>query len=213
MSGLPKIERCRRWRHSKQIQPKGMRNYLKGQILQTAPMASQPTRSYSVRDTPSQARSTTNTQSTSVWEEETEDLGEGTSGGNRQRIEEHEAYDYQYDDEEEEDEEEEVIRPKRKRARTDPFQHMWRELDEQDARVSEESPSEAELYVTKRDPSPPPTKSSKGKGRAMATKVKPKPRAKQTNPRKPSPKKQAKGRGKSPATKEKQQNLHIFFDN
>lgn len=68
--------------------PEGMRDYLKTQILQSAPMATQSSRTYSVWDTPTQPATASNIQGSSAWEDDPEDLGEGTSRENPQGPEE-----------------------------------------------------------------------------------------------------------------------------
>lgn len=142
------------------LSPEGMRDYLKTQILNTTPMVSQGNRQYSVWDALSQVVTSSHIQGSSVWEDDPEDFGEGTSRQNREGSEEEQQYGYDQDDE---DDEEEVVRPPRKRAQKDPFDQMWRELDKEDAWLSQDSPSEAALYVTQADPSPPSRKSVKGK--------------------------------------------------
>ena len=123
----------------------GMRDYLRSQILQTALTAAEGTSS-SVWDMPTSRTATTTVQSTSVWDD---DPGEGTSGLGGQQ--EHEEEDDYVQEQEEDDEDNDQLYPLRKRARSDPFEYMWQELDEQDAWVSEDSPAEAELFITQPD--------------------------------------------------------------
>ena len=141
-----------------------MRDYLRSQIVQTAPTAPQGIPASSVWDMPTTRTATTTVQSTSVCDEPADDPGEGPLGlGGEEEPEEED--DYVEEEEEEEDDDNDVVYPPSKRARRDPFKYMWREIDEQDAWVSQDSPGEAELFITQPDPSPPRAKRPQKVGR------------------------------------------------
>lgn len=204
--------------------PEGMRDYLKNQILQTSTSGPHSTTSYSVWDTPTTRSTTSNVQPTSVWDDQAEDPGEGPSGVNAGEVEPEEQEEYFEEDSGEDDDDDDELHPPKKRVRGDAFEYMWREIDQEDAWLPEDSPGEAELFITQADPSPrgrkspkpkeqpkpPATKWAKGKMRQPAP-AKPKSPPKSAKPPQTPTKRPARGRGKAPVTKDaKQKNIHIF---
>ena len=151
-------------------------------------------------------------EATSVWDDDSEDEGEGPLGVNPEALEQEEQDDYNKEDEGDQQENDEDLHPPRKRACRDPFNYMWRETDKDDAWVSEDSPGEAQLFITQPDPSPCGKKTAKGKQPVKPCPAELKAPAKQPTPRKTPAKRAPRGRGKAIPGKEAQKNLHIYFD-